>query len=127
MSVSKYNPLWLDVLRDAGTKEVILPFPNLREAQTLRQKLYRLRAAMNEEKHPYSELANKVALRVVYVLPDGEQKVYVNNKQTPQPAVLAPYNKAKNSAPVLLIMKPNDLDYADLLAEAGYAIPDIDL
>lgn len=127
MAVSNYDPLWLDVLRDAGTKEVIFPFPNLQEAQTLRQKLYRLRHAMNEEDHPYKTLANKVAMRVVYVLSDGTQKTYVNNKQTPPPGELKLYDKKKRLAPILLILKPQDLDYADLLADAGYTVPDIDL
>ncbi len=127
MAVSNYNALWLDVLRDAGTREIILPFPNLQEAQTLRQKLYRLRHAMNQEDHPYTTLANKVAMRVVYALSDGTQKTYVNNKQSPTPPNLQPYDKKKKLAPILLILKPQDLDYEDLLADAGYKSPDLDL
>lgn len=139
MAVSDYDPRWIDMLVDAGKREIIIPFPNLRNALTFRQKLYRLRHSMRREreKPPKShtqeqwtlalESAERAIARIAFVLPSGEQKVYVNNIKTPQPATLAPFDEKKNLSPILLILKPQDMDYEHILTKAGYAVPELDL
>ena len=60
MSVSSYDPRWLNVFRDAASREVLLKMDDIKTAVNLRQKLYRLRKAMEKEKHPFFPLAVRV-------------------------------------------------------------------
>ena len=133
MAVSDYDERWLDVLRDAGKKEIVFPFSSFSEAHTLRQKLYRLRASMNKEKDSpppgtsseawYLILrnANAVEMKIRFVTPDGTEHIYTNGKSTPIP------EKLREKNPILLYLSPKMISYDDLLEKAGYAIPDIKL
>ena len=95
MAVRDYDPRWIEMLADAGRKEIIIPFDELRHALTFRQKIYRLRTAMREERdsppkaytqeqwNKIIESADRASGRVVFVLkePEGKQQIYINNKK----------------------------------------------
>lgn len=125
MAVFNYDARWTEVLRDAGTKEVLLYFPEIGPALALRQKLYSLRSDMKKENHPFYELASKVGMAVLMIHQDGTQTSFVNHSKTPVPPKLMPYDisdKGNKKAPIILRLKPHDLRYHDILEDAGYQL-----
>lgn len=125
MAISDFDPLLIDVFKDASTKDVDLPFPNgepgMKAASNMRQTFYRLRMAMREEWPPGSpnffktDMANRVS--VVVIMKKGNQETsFSNKKHTPYPP--EPFE-------VILRLAPQGSKYGSVLEKAGYKIPSV--
>ncbi len=126
MAVFNYDQRWTEVLRDAGTKEIVLYFPDLKSANNLRQKLYRLRLDMKKENHEFYKLASRVSANTIMIFRDGREVSFVNHTRTPIPDAkeLQIYDKRAKLAPFILRLRPHDLRYEEVLEDAGYILPD---
>lgn len=81
MSTSNYDPRYLELWRDGGTKGVELKMGKA-EAVALRHRLYRLRAAMKAENHPWYSAAERAAISILFTGSGSESwQAYSTDKQ----------------------------------------------
>jgi hypothetical protein len=57
----------LEIWNAAGTDEIMLPAMSRADAMSLRQRLYRIRAAMKAQQHPYYEKTAGSTISVIQV------------------------------------------------------------
>lgn len=114
MSVSDFDPRYIDIWKDSGTKRVVIPMPSVDAAVNLRQRLYRLRSAMKKEGHAMYETARRAvaSIRISY---SDKVMLFSNKKSTPLPA---------DTYKVDLVVQPEGDIYNEALAEAGYRLPE---
>jgi hypothetical protein len=55
----------LELWRRAATEEILLPAMSRREALSLRSRLYRIRGAMEQQRHPYYENVARAKIAVI--------------------------------------------------------------
>lgn len=115
MSLSDYDPRYLELWRDGAVKPVRVPQKNRQAAVAMRHRLYRCRKEMEKEKHPYSEQAGKVSISIVGTGPDGLDHRFSTVARLPHPE-----EKMKWS----LLLDNTDSVFDEALAEAGYEVPE---
>lgn len=113
MPLSNYDARWLEVLRDAGTKEKLISFDRYEDAVALRHMLYRIRGDMQREKHEWYDRAAKVKMSITFTLPDGSFKSFVSKKATPIPEGTKQFH---------LRLVPDK--FSEILDKEGYKIPE---
>ncbi len=57
----------LEIWNSAGTDEIMLPAMSRADALSFRRRLYRIRAAMKAQQHPYYERAASATISVIQV------------------------------------------------------------
>jgi hypothetical protein len=57
----------LEIWSSAGTDQILLPVMSRAEAMSLRHRLYRIRAAMKAQRHPYYERAAGATISLIQV------------------------------------------------------------
>jgi hypothetical protein len=118
MSVSAYDPLYIDLWRDGGTKGVELSMPK-NDAVALRHRLYRLRAAMLKESHPLAETAERGSVSIKFAPKADDNWIgYSTDKQMTRVCVEQGWEP--KALRWKLCIYPPDARFADALAAAGY-------
>lgn len=106
----------LEVWRDAGLRPVEFRFDNTNAAVTFRHRMYKIRLAMEKEKHPYVASARRAKASIEVVLKTGAAVPFSTKKHLP----LAEIDHIK------LIFRPGDgADTDALLEQAGYPAIDV--
>ena len=116
MSTSDFDPRFLELWRDGGTRRVVLPMVDVDSAIALRHRLYRCRQQMKKEKHPFYELASRAAISVIAVLKDKSEKLFSSKKSTPiDPEQVLEW---------IMAIQPADTRFDEALAAVGYKVPE---
>ena len=121
MSVSSYDPRYIDLWRDGGTAGVELKMAK-NECIALRHRLYRLRSAMIKEQHELAETANRgsVSIKFTGPNPQGEDDWigYSTDKQMKRVADEREWNFVKLTWKLCIL--PPDKRFDEVLSAAGY-------
>lgn len=122
MSVSAYDPRYLDLWRDGGTRGVELKMSKS-EAVAMRHRMYRLRMAMQKENHPLREVAERGNVSIRFTGEPNPTKDdwvgYSRDKQMFRVCAERKWDPAKLQW--RLWIQPPDQRFDEILAEAGYA------
>ena len=113
MPLESYDTRWLELLRDAGRAEKIIPVDGVNDGVTLRARLYRLRTEMKAAKHPDYISASRVQISVMMETKAGTKRSFVSRKATPIPEDLEK---------VYLLLTPDK--FSKILDAQGYKIPE---
>lgn len=120
MTISNYDPRYLDLWRDGGTKgvELVLDKP---AAVALRHRLYRLRAAMKAESHPWFETAERASISIVFSNAEAAEWVaYSTDKQAAK--ACAERGWKPEALQWKLSIQPPDSRFDKVLENAGYKL-----
>lgn len=121
MSVKDFNAVYLQLWRDASLNEIELPVDSREQAINFRQRLYLLRKAMKQEAHPWSDMAQRVKIKIEFQRDSkdaGPWLTYTNDRAAEKNGHSLRQTRWR------LRMIPYDASYDAILERAGYKVPD---
>jgi hypothetical protein len=122
MNVKDFHGVYPDLWRDASLKEISIPVDSREQAINFRQRLYLLRKAMKNEAHRYSDMAQRVKIKIEFQelnsRNDHPWLTYTNDRA----AEKAGHSLEKTRWRLRMI--PSDASYDALLERIGYKVPD---
>lgn len=113
--LESFGPELLAALIKGGREEVRIPFPQYRQASYFRARLHQLRNVMRSENHPMASVASKARVILLYGEKAGLAPVPDSGPKGPK----------DRSVPAVIVIKPQDAEFATILAAAGVTADDI--
>lgn len=113
--VSSFGPELMAVLLKGANEVICLKFPNLNKATYFQHRIHTLRSSMRKEGHPLAELVSRAKFKRVW-----GAKLYEHYKDEKYKEFLEDHKGARCCH---IIVQPNDIEFGDILTEAGVEVP----